>query len=87
MLPRILSGIGLLVSVLLLPFWVSIILAVALMFYFTLYIEAVALFALSDFLFGARENKFFGIVLVSSLLVAVLLLSIELLKRKLKFYP
>ena len=86
MILRILAVFLLLFSILFMPFWVSAVLALAGMFYFSIFWEAVVLFLLSDLLFGVKETKFFGIVFVSFILAAVTLLIIEAVKKKLKFY-
>ena len=83
---RISFAILLLFSVLFLPFWVSVILAILGMLYFSLFFEAVALFLLSDLLYGATEPKLFNIFFFSFILSIILLLVIEYLKKKLKFY-
>jgi len=84
---RIFASILLLLSILFLPFWVSVILALAGMMYFSLFFEAVFFFLLSDVLFGVPEAKFFGLTYVSLILGVIVLLITEILKRKLKFYP
>ncbi len=86
MVPRILASVLLLFSVLFLPFWVTAILALAGMIYFPVYWEAVALFFLSDLLYGAPEAKFFNLVFVSFFVSLAVLLALEALKKKLKFY-
>jgi len=86
MLIRILASIFLLFSILFMPFWVSIILALAGMFYFAIFWEALALFLISDLLYGVREAKFHEIIFVSFILAIIFFLIIEILKKKLKFY-
>jgi len=85
MLIRILASILLLFSVLFMPFWVSVILALIGMVYFSFFWESVALFFLSDLLYGAEEARFFGLVFVSLVSSFVVLISIEFLKKKLRF--
>lgn len=87
MLIRILASALILFSALFLPFWVSIILALAGLIYFPIFWEAVLLFLLSDLLYGVREAKFSGFVFISFFLALLFLILIELLKKKLKFYP
>ena len=82
---RIFASIVLLFSILFMPFWVSIVLALAGMAYFSFFMEVVFLFLLSDLLYGAREPKLFDIVFVSFILAVVSIVIIELLKRKLRF--
>jgi hypothetical protein len=68
------------------PFWVSVILALAGMFYFSIFWEATILFLFSDLLYGAGEAKFHGWVFISFTLSIVFLLVIETFKKKLKYY-
>ena len=84
---RILASVLLLFSVLFLPFWVSILLALAGMFYFSVFWETVVLFLLSDLLYGAGEAKFHGAVFVSFVSAIIVIIAIEIVKKKLKFYP
>ena len=69
------------------PIYISIILAFLGMLYFSFFLEAVGLLFLSDILYGVPEAKFFNITFVTILIGMVLLVLIELLKKKLKFYP
>jgi hypothetical protein len=82
---RILASIILLISVLFMPFWLSVILGLAAMIYFSYFIEAPLLFFLSDVLYGAREKSFYGIVFISFIVSVVCLILLEMLKRKLNF--
>jgi len=86
MIFRILAVIILLWSALFMPFWLTAILAIAGMIYFNYFAEAVAIFLLSDLLYGAREGKFFGIVIISFLAATIAMVLIEFIKKKLKFY-
>lgn len=86
MVLRIISTIILILSILFLPLWMSTILALVCMIYFSIYFEAVLVFFLSDLLHGVREIRFFNIIFVSSIISAIVLLIIELVKKKLKFY-
>jgi hypothetical protein len=87
MIFRILASVLLLFSILFMPFWVSVILALAGMIYFSIFWEATTILLLSDLLYGAREAKFFGAVFVSFIISAIVLIVIEIIKKKLKFYP
>ena len=87
MMLRILASVVLLFSILFLPFWVSIILALAGMIYFRFFLEAVFMFLLSDLLYGVKEAKFFNIVFISLIVYALVLTGVEFVKRRLKFYP
>jgi len=84
MLLRILTVLILLLSILFFPFWVSIILALVAMIYFSFFIEGVFLFLLSDLLFGLKEERFLNIFFVSFLISLIVLLIIEFLKKKIR---
>lgn len=84
---RILVSVLLLFSVLFLPFWVTVLLALAGMIYFSVFWEAVVLFLLSDSLYGVGKEKYFGLVFVSFIASFIILILIEILKKKIKFYP
>jgi len=73
-------------SILFMPFWLSIILAFAGMIYFSFFWEAIVLFFLSDLLYGAREGRFFYMVFISLIISILVLLMLEFLKKKFKFY-
>ena len=83
---RILASVALLFSILFLPFYISLILALAGIIYFSFFFEAVILLFISDLLYGAGENKLFHAVFVSLLVSVLLLLLAEFLKRKMKSY-
>jgi hypothetical protein len=82
---RILASLVLLFSILFMPFWVSVILALAGMIYFPFFIEAVFLFFLSDLLYGTPESRFFNIVFVSFIIALISFIILELLKKRLRF--
>ena len=86
MLLRILAFIILLWSMLFMPFWVSFVLALAGMAYFSFFVEAVLLFLLIDLLHGAPEPRLFNLVFVSYLLALVCFIILEVLKKKLRFH-
>lgn len=83
---RVISFIILLFSVLFMPFYISAILAIFGMFYFKIFWETVVIFFLSDLLYGAKEAKFSNTLFVSLIVSILILILIEFLKRKLKFY-
>ena len=87
MLPRVLYTLAILFFLLFMPFLASVILLLAAMAYFRLYIEGIALFFVADLIYGAESEEFFGIVFASTILSAIFLLVIEILKKRLKFYP
>ena len=84
---RILASLLLLWSILFMPFWVSLILALAGIVYFPYFGEAIILFFLSDLLYGIKEARLFNLTFISMILAVVFLIGIEFLKKKLKFYP
>ena len=86
MLLRILASFALLFSILFLPFYFSVILAIAGMIYFPFFFEAVFLLLLSDLLYGAMESSRFHSVFISFFVAVLLIGIIEFLKRKLKFH-
>ncbi len=86
MVLRILASIILLWSVLFMPFWLTVLLAIAGIIYFHLFFEALGAMLLSDLLFGTHEVKFSGIVFVSFVASIIFLIAAELIKKKLKFY-
>ncbi len=86
MMLRIGVSLILLVSVLFMPLWVSLLLALVGMVFFSYFFEAVALLLLSDLLFGVKEARFFNIFFVSMLLSLALLIVMEIFKTKSAFY-
>jgi len=83
MLIRILASFLLLFSVLFMPFWVSLLLALAGVFYFSIFWEAVALLFLSNLLYGAGDPS---AIFISLLIYTIIFIAIEMLKKKIKFY-
>lgn len=74
-------------SVLFMPFWVSVILALAGMAYFRIFWEVSVLFLLSDMLYGTTEAGPFDLIFASFVISIVLLVLVEILKKRLRFYP
>jgi hypothetical protein len=85
MLLRISAIIVLLLSVLFMPFWLSVILGLAGMIYFNKFFEAPVLFMLSDSLYGIKEAKFSGMVFVSFFVCLIILVVMEILKKNSNF--
>ena len=81
---RIVAFFVMLFSILFFPFWVSIILAILGMVYFNVFFEATALFLLSDFLYGTREGKNPPVIFISFIISAILLIIIEIVKKKMR---
>jgi len=84
MVLRILASLVLLLSILYMPFWLSIILALAAMVYFSFFWESIILFFLSDLLYGTSEIRFLNIFFVSTIISFLFLIIIELLKKKIR---
>ena len=85
MVLRIFAFFILLFSILFMPFWLSVILGLAGMGYFSFFIEAVFLFLLSDLLYGTLEPRLFNIVFVSFITALICFTILELFKKKLRF--
>lgn len=83
---RFIASIVLLFSILSMPLWVSFVLALLGIIYFSFFIEAIIIFLLLDLLYGIPQLKFFNIVFVSSIITFICLVILELLKKKLRFY-
>ncbi len=83
---RIIYSVVLLISILFMPFWLSVILGSLGMIYFSFFFEAIALFFLSDLLYGVRETRLYNIVFISLIGSIIILCIIEILKKKIKFY-
>jgi len=66
------------------PFWLSVILALAAIVYFSFFWESVALFFLSDLLYGTSEARFLNIFFISTIISILFLTIIELLKKKIR---
>jgi hypothetical protein len=84
---RILVTVFLILSVLFLPYWLQGISFVGAAFYFSIYWEGLVVFLISDLIFAQITPKLFGILYASLIISIILLISIELLKKKLRYYP
>jgi hypothetical protein len=85
MVLRILASTLLLFTILFMPFWVSFILALGAMMYFSFFIEAIPILLLSDLLYGVKEVKLFNITFIAFIIAIVFLLIVEISKKKLRF--
>ena len=81
---RIFAFFILLFSVLFLPFWVSVIIGLAGMIYFSFFWESIFLFFISDLLYGIKEARFLNIFFISLIISFLTLIIIELLKKKMR---
>jgi len=57
------------------------------MIYFPIFWEAIPLFILSDLLYGTHPEKNSLTVFIPFIISMIILILIEVLKNKLKFYP
>lgn len=65
------------------PFGASVVLALAGAFYFRIFWEAVVLLLLSNLLFGIGDPS---AIFISLLIYTIIIMAIEILKKKIKFY-
>lgn len=84
---RIFASFVLLLSVLFMPFWLSCILALLGIIIFSFFWEAAFLFLISDLIFGVKEGRLFYTLFISFSISVLIILLLEFLKKKLKFYP
>jgi hypothetical protein len=68
------------------PLWMSAVLAFAGILYFNIYWEATLLFLLSDLFYGTNETKNSPMIFLSFFISVVILVILEMLKKKLRFY-
>ena len=87
MILRIATSLVILLSVLFMPFWLSIMLVIGAMVYFSFFIEGVILLFLSDLLYGIKGVAWGGSVFLGLIIGVLLLTVLEIAKRKVKFYP
>jgi len=79
------SGLFLL-SMMFLPFWFSLLLVFVGVALFPVFWESVIFLLIMDLIYGVKQDKFWGLLYVSSLFGVCFLVLFELLKKKLKFY-
>ncbi|KKR42948.1 MAG: hypothetical protein UT78_C0012G0019, partial [Candidatus Nomurabacteria bacterium GW2011_GWF2_40_12] len=65
------------------PFGVSVVLALVGAFYFNVFWEAIVWLSLSNLLYGAGDPS---AIFISLLIYTIILIAIEMLKKKIKFY-
>ena len=82
---RILASVLLFISVLFGPFWLSVLLGLVGMIYFPMYFEAVALFLISDLLYGVKEPMLWGMTYLGFLGSFIIEIIIEFTKQKIRF--
>lgn len=82
MVLRIFATIVLLLSILFMPFWITAILAILSMVYFSYFLEIVFLLFLSDILFGIHMGGFAGVTFMSFLISVLVFFTIEFIKKR-----
>ncbi len=83
---RIVADLFLLTSIIIFPFWVSIIFAIIFALYFNRYYELLIAALLIDILYGVEQTRFLYSVSVTFTIGVIFLITVEFLKTKLKFY-
>jgi len=81
---RIILDIILLLSVLFLPWWITIILALALVFYFKLYYEFIIAAVLTDMLYGVPKAWLFDLAIMYTTFSIVLFILVQWIKTRLR---
>lgn len=84
--PRAFADIALFASILFLPWWASALLALAFLFTFESYVEALMAGFLADALYGTGEGKFLGAEYVMTLAAAAAFFMSLYLKSVLRYY-
>ena len=85
MILRVIASTILFLSVLFMPFWFSIILALAGMIYFSYFIEAPVLLLLSDLLYGVPSMNLLKIIFMPFVLASSYLFVVEFIKKKIRY--
>ena len=83
---RVVSYIGLIFSIIFLPWWFTLFIAAIFLFYFNHYYELFIFGLFMDFLYAAPQAKYYGIVFISTALAIALIVAAELLKQRLRYY-
>ncbi len=81
---RIILDILLFLSIFILPFWLTVILAIACLFLFDSFYEIIPVFLFIDLLYGASEDRYFGFTVVSLLAALLLVVITNSIKKKLR---
>ena len=69
------------------PWWVSLIIALAGIFFFTHFYEIVVAGFIMDIVYGTPNASFFGIHFLSSIVAILLLVIGAFIKKRMIFYP
>jgi len=85
MLLRFLIDLLLLLSIFIIPWWACVFLSIFLIYFFKNYYEAIAIAFLIDFLHSAQTEAFFGFQFVVSLLVLILFIAMQYMKKEMIF--
>lgn len=86
MFKRILADLALLVSVVLLNFWITLVGAMAAIFYFKNFYEAIAIGIMIDLLYGVPLERFFHIPYMATIIFVVLYAAAHELKQLMRVY-
>ncbi len=81
---RIILDILLFLSIFILPFWLTVILALICLFLFDSFYEILPVFLFIDLLYGTNESRYFGFTLVSLVLALLLVVITNSIKKKLR---
>lgn len=81
---RILTAVVLFGSILFLPFWLSVILALGAIIYFRYYLEVAFFFLVSDLLFGIPEKSILSMAFMSFVASIIMVFVAEFIKKKLR---
>ncbi|MFC1720851.1 hypothetical protein ACFL0K_01210 [Patescibacteria group bacterium] len=83
-LKRIIADLILLLSVLFMPWWLTVILAFVLVFYFKSYYEFIIAGVLTDALYGVPQDWLFDLTLMYTSFSIVIFIFIQWLKTRLR---
>jgi len=83
---RILASIILFISIVFLPFYVSVPIAILGIIFFSNFLEAPILFFLLEILYGVRDFDLNGLIFKPFFIFIILVVVIEMAKKKIRFY-
>ncbi len=86
MLKRFVSDILLLFSIIVMPWWLTVLFVIVLLFYFESFYEAIIAGFLIDFTYSIPTELLFGFRFIFTALFVILFLLSGPLKRRLRYY-
>ena len=86
MVHRLILDTLLVLSVILMPFWFTVVFALILLFYFKDFWEIIPILFLVDLLYAVPEHRFINVVIILLVDASIVYLISGSLKQKLKFY-